>query len=320
MGWKKKLATCAAIAGMTSLFIYVMNRVTYFIATVDNLLGKTKGETYEWRFGNIYYTKEGTGSPVLLIHDLTSASSGYEWHRMSEELAKEHTVYTIDLLGCGRSDKPDITYTNFLYVQLITDFIKNVIGEKTDVIATGESSSFVVMACKNDDTIINRIMMINPLGLTTLAQIPTKETKALKFLISLPLIGTLLYNILVSRKGIEFLFFTDYFYNPGNAEDEYLKTYYETAHLDNGHCKYLFASLKGRYTKANIIPALKDINNSIYILSGAGDPENLLIAEQYKELVPSIESVDLEKVKTLPQMEAPEMVLEQVKVFFDDGE
>lgn len=297
-----------------------MNRVTYFIATVDNLLGKENGKTYNWRFGDIYYTKEGSGTPLLLIHDLTPYSSGYEWNEMVKQLSKEHTVYTIDLLGCGRSDKPDITYTNFLYVQLITDFIKNVIGEKTDVIATGESASFVVMACKNDDTVIDRIMMINPLGLTTLAQVPTRETKALKLLISIPLIGTLLYNILVSRKSIEFLFFTDLFYNPGNADDEYLKTYYETAHLDNGHCKYLFASLKGRYTKANIIPALKDINNSMYILSGAGDPENLLIAEQYKELVPSIESVDLEKVKTLPQMEAPELVLEQIKIFFNDIE
>lgn len=316
MGWKKKLATCAAIAGSASLFIYIMNKVTYFIATVDNLLGKSDGENYKWRFGNVFYTKKGNGSPVLLIHDLTSFSSGYEWHRMENELAKDHTVYTIDLLGCGRSDKPDITYTNFLYVQLITDFIKNVIHKKTDVIATGESSSFVVMACKNDDSVINRIMMINPLGLTTLAQVPTKHTKSLKFLISLPLIGTLLYNILTSRKNVEFHFFSEFFYSPSNAEDEYQKTYYETAHLDNGHCKYLFASLKGRYTKANIIPALKDINNSMYILSGAGNPDNLLIAEQYKELVPSIESVDLEKVKTLPQMEAPELVLEQIKVFF----
>lgn len=316
MGWKKKLATCAAIAGSASLFIYIMNKVTYFIATVDNLLGKSDGENYKWRFGNIFYTKKGNGSPVLLIHDLTSFSSGYEWHRMENELAKDHTVYTIDLLGRGRSDKPDITYTNFLYVQLITDFIKNVIHKKTDVIATGESSSFVVMACKNDDSVINRIMMINPLGLTTLAQVPTKHTKSLKFLISLPLIGTLLYNILTSRKNVEFHFFSEFFYSPSNAEDEYQKTYYETAHLDNGHCKYLFASLKGRYTKANIIPALKDINNSMYILSGAGNSDNLLIAEQYKELVPSIESVDLEKVKTLPQMEAPELVLEQIKVFF----
>ena len=50
---------------------------------------------------------------------------------------RKNTVYTLDLLGCGKSDKPNFTYTNFLYVQLVTDFINNVIGEKADVIVTG---------------------------------------------------------------------------------------------------------------------------------------------------------------------------------------
>ena len=51
--------------------------------------------------------------------------------------AMEHTVYTIDLLGCACSEKPGVTYTNFVYVQVICDFIRNVIGEKTDVITSG---------------------------------------------------------------------------------------------------------------------------------------------------------------------------------------
>ena len=65
----------------------------------------------------------------LLIHDLTPSSSAYEWSKMIDELAESHTVYALDLLGCGRSDKPSITYANYLYVQLITDFAKQVIKE-----------------------------------------------------------------------------------------------------------------------------------------------------------------------------------------------
>lgn len=80
-----------------------------------------------WR--NFLY-KKGSGSPVLLIHDMLPGACGYEWNRIEEELAMEHTVYTIDLLGCGRSEKPGMTYTNFVYVQVICDFIRNVIGEK----------------------------------------------------------------------------------------------------------------------------------------------------------------------------------------------
>ena len=65
---------------------------------------------------------------MLLLHDLHCASSGREWQYIEDTLAQDHTVYTLDLLGCGRSDKPAITYTNFLYVQLIVTFIKQ--GEK----------------------------------------------------------------------------------------------------------------------------------------------------------------------------------------------
>lgn len=81
--------------------------------------------------------QKGTGSPILLIHDTLPGASGYEWSKIEDELAIDHTVYTVDLLGCGRSDKSSITYTNFVYVQMISDFIKKIIGQKTDVIASG---------------------------------------------------------------------------------------------------------------------------------------------------------------------------------------
>ena len=57
--------------------------------------------------GNIYYTKCGSGKPLLLIHDLHFASSGYEWESIREQLSRSYTVYTLDLLGCGRSEKPN---------------------------------------------------------------------------------------------------------------------------------------------------------------------------------------------------------------------
>lgn len=87
---------------------------------------------------------KGTGSPILLIHDTLPGASGYEWSKIEDELAIDHTVYTVDLLGCGRSDKSSITYTNFVYVQMISDFIKKIIGQKTDVIASGFSGSLLL--------------------------------------------------------------------------------------------------------------------------------------------------------------------------------
>ena len=80
-------------------------------------------------------------------------------------------------------------------MQLLTDFIKNVIGEKTDVIVSRDSSPFVLMTCANDDTLIDRIIMINPQSLVSLAKVPSKQSKLLKNILYMPVIGTFIYNI-----------------------------------------------------------------------------------------------------------------------------
>ena len=77
-------------------------------------------------------------------------------------------VYTIDFLGYGLSDKPNITYTNYLYVQSIIDFIKKIIGKKTSIIATGDAAPVAIMACHNDGEVIDKMIFINPQSINKL--------------------------------------------------------------------------------------------------------------------------------------------------------
>lgn len=317
MNWKKKITTCTLLLVITAVVLSIINKLICFFATLDNLLKDPEGNYYEWRFGKVFYVKQGSGAPILLVHDLTTQSSAFEWKKVISDLSKTNTVYAIDLLGCGRSDKPSLTYTNYLYVQMITDFIKHIIGQKTDVIVTGESISAIIMTACNDKTIIKRIIMINPLDLNHLSLVPTKRTKFLKFVINTPIIGTTIYNLLSTRPSIEKLFFGDYFYDCSKIENNYIKTYYEAAHIRGEKSKYLFASIKGRYTNANIVHCLKSLTNSIFILEGEGTPNNLVFAEQYKSILPSIEIIPLKKCKHLPQLEIPKEFLENVKIVFE---
>ena len=88
----------------------------------------------------------------------------------------------IDLPGCGRSDKLNITYTNYMFVQLVQDFIKHVIGEKSSIIATGESCSFVVGACQTDPSLIDEMIFVNPKDIKELGLIPGKRSKTLTWI------------------------------------------------------------------------------------------------------------------------------------------
>ncbi len=313
MSWKKVLTITTVLAGAASVGIHLINKAIYVSATIDHLLKPKTESYYDWKFGKIFYTKQGQGDPVLLIHDLNTLSSEYEWKNIVKMLSKSRTVYTLDLLGCGRSEKPNLTYTNYLYVQLINDFIKNIIKEKSDVVVTGQSSSFILGTCQNNREMINNIVMINPADIYTTAHIPTNRSRMLTKLILLPLVGTLLYNILVRKDNIEKRFREQYFFDKSKIRHEDIMTYYETAHYGNSSSKYLFASLSGNYLTANVMLYLKNLSNSIFIITGM-DEKSKREAEEYQKLLPSIEIFFLPETGYLPQLETPDRLLEQIKI------
>lgn len=318
MSWKKKIITGITLSGATTLAIHMINKFIYYSASLDNLLDNPSGSYYDWKFGKIYYKKTGQGYPLLLIHDMNTYSSGHEWNKVLDELSKTNTVYRIDLLGCGRSDKPNLTYTNYLYAQLITDFIKHVIGKRVNILATGESGAFAIAACNNDDSIIKKIILINPADIKELSKIPTRKSKLSANLINLPVIGTLLYNILTRYDIIDQLFKESYFYNQHKVDDELVQTYYEAAHMGIGSPRYLFASLNSRYATVNLKHCLSSLTNSIYLILGSGKKENKEIAEHYQNILPSIESETISETKHLPQLEKPHEFIEKVKLFLED--
>lgn len=320
MSVKKKLITCAALTGTAVGIMHVFNRIMCHISTIDNLLQNDKKSNYEWTYGNISYSKQGSGSPILLLHDLNVCSSSYEWNKIKDDLAKTNTVYTLDLLGCGSSDKPALTYTNYLYVQLITDFIKDIIEEKTDVIATGHASSIALLTCANDSNLINRIMLVNPESIIDSSKAPTHHGNLFKHILYMPVIGTFIYNIIHNKKTIEQEFRTNYFYNPKHITEKDIETYVEASQRAKGHGKYLYGNIISNYTNANITNCLRKLDNSIYILVGNGNPENSLAASQYQNLLPSIEIAEIADTKHLPQMEKPEQFVENVKIYFEISE
>ena len=62
MNWKKKIMNCALFIGITTFVMFIINKLIYFISTVENVLDKIKGNYYEWRFGKIFYTNRKTRS------------------------------------------------------------------------------------------------------------------------------------------------------------------------------------------------------------------------------------------------------------------
>lgn len=313
---KKKVAQFAGLLTSSVLTIHLINKLIFFFATLKEKLVSENDTFYDWKFGKIYYRKTGTGSPILLIHDLSPELSAQEWKKTIQYYSQNHTVYAIDLLGCGRSDKPAITYTNFLYVQLITDFIEDVIKDKVTVIASGLSCSFVIMACHINPDHYNNLIFINPLNPDTAKKKCNIQiyNKCIKYLFNVPIIGTMLYNMQFSKLQLDQKLNHYYFYRKG----DYSVTrdlLYEAAHIGTGNNRFLYSSILSNYIQIDFSVALREINHNICIIGGeyVKNIEKNMLA--YQELNPSIETYIIPDSKQLPHMENSNAFIEICKIF-----
>ena len=72
----------------------------------------------------LYYTEEGKGPPLLLIHGF--GASTFTWRFVAPELAKSHRVIAVDLKGFGQSDKPfDGRYSVYDQAELLAQLIED---------------------------------------------------------------------------------------------------------------------------------------------------------------------------------------------------
>ncbi|KAK4266927.1 hypothetical protein QN277_023785 [Acacia crassicarpa] len=109
-----------------------------------------------------------TGPPLLLVHGF--GASIPHWRRNIKTLAHNHTVYAIDLLGFGASDKPPgFSYTMETWSQLILDFLDEVIQKPTVLIGNSVGSLACVIAASSPQpdsgqTLVQGLVLLNCAG------------------------------------------------------------------------------------------------------------------------------------------------------------
>ncbi len=306
---KTILKLTAATAGA----LHCINK--YIDNTVENSTVKSSGRYYHWRNGDIFYRVMGEGEPILLLHDLNVFSSESDWNQVLRNLTSTNKVYVPDFIGCGRSDKPSITYTGYFYVQMITDFVKNIIQEKTVVAASGISAAYVLMADSLDNHLFQKIMLINPPTLSSLKKMPDDHSRMLTKLFHFPIVGKTCYYIAVNKTNAEDYFSEKCFYNPFCLKQQTIKAGYQAAHYGSGNGRYLFASQQGGYLNTDPTEALRKTNQELVLILSEHAPGAKEIAESYQKINDSLKLITIKDTKKLPELEAPERISEAIKIF-----
>ena len=101
---------------------------------------------WQWRQQSVHYVRSQTQHPeyppLLLIHGFGASTD--HWRKNIAELQHFFEVWAIDLLGFGRSAKPDWEYSGQLWQEQIQAFICDVIGRPT-VIAGNSLGGYVAL-------------------------------------------------------------------------------------------------------------------------------------------------------------------------------
>lgn len=306
-----RFKTLATLTVLSAGAMHLLNRSVALSSTAKNILRSDKGSFYHWKYGDVYYKVYGTSNKkLLLLHDLTPLSSGYEWRETVSQLSHDYQVYVVDLPGCGRSDKPAFTYVNYLYVQFLTSFIQDVIGKPASVVASGFSSSYAVMAANACNEWFSSLTLINPPDLQLMKRIPDLKSKLLRGLLFTPVIGTTLYYVNTNKYIVEDYLKKQCYANAFFLNSTTVDAYHEAAHRGFGKGRFLLGSLLGNYLNTDIGRVLHDLTVPVRIIYGSEERREPSFIEDYRKLNGSVEIRKIQDSKKIPQLEKPKHFVE----------
>src|SRR5919109_77107 len=161
---KGKLLTTGLVVGGVLGTLTVVNKLTESMAGELSTVLTGEERRYPWKYGDMFYEVKGAreAKPLLLIHSFGPGASSYEWRKNIDVLATQFRVYIVDLLGFGLSDRPSIDYTTEIFTDLISDFIREMIGRPAIVVAHGLSAAFVVADAYRHPKFFERLVLVTP--------------------------------------------------------------------------------------------------------------------------------------------------------------
>ncbi|XP_002510925.2 uncharacterized protein LOC8266046 isoform X2 [Ricinus communis] len=127
------------------------------------------GGTYSvriWRWNGylIQYTVVGHEGPaVLLVHGFGAFLEHYR-DNIRDISKGGNRVWAITILGFGKSEKPNVVYTELMWSELLKDFIIEVVGEPVHLIGNSIGGYFTSIVACFWPALVKSIVLINSAG------------------------------------------------------------------------------------------------------------------------------------------------------------
>jgi pimeloyl-ACP methyl ester carboxylesterase len=129
----------------------------------------------EWKIGlenrdvmlgnyRIHYMAAGQGKPLVLVHGL--AGEAENWLALVPEFTRNgYRVYALDLLGYGRSDRPDVDYSIALQTDILRQFLDSQRLEQPDIAGWSMGGWVSLKFAADHPERVRRLILMDSAGL-----------------------------------------------------------------------------------------------------------------------------------------------------------
>ncbi|MCL7036961.1 hypothetical protein MKW94_002684 [Papaver nudicaule] len=214
-------------AGFLSPFGYSAETVAAAVDTVSSMEwywlmalksqiyieGKFSVRIWRWNGYVVQYTVVGHEGPaILLVHGFGAFLDHF---RDNAEVIADagNRVWAITLLGFGKSEKPNIVYTELIWAQLLRDFVVDVVGEPAHLVGNSIGAYFAAIVAGLWPALVKSIVLMNPAGsiVPSYSSVPLAEerqtsgvswlgSRILSFYLKLS-VGSIVKNCYPTNKG-----------------------------------------------------------------------------------------------------------------------
>jgi pimeloyl-ACP methyl ester carboxylesterase len=220
---------------------------------------------YAWHHGNVHYVKKGLGDPILLVHNIYPGADHQEFEHNISELARHFTVYAIDLLGFGQSDAPRLKYTANLYIQLISDFLREVVSAPAAVISAGLSCSYVTDVASRRPELFTQLVFVCPRSEPTGLDSPRWFAPLRRLFLTTPPLGSGFLETMAGDVELG-MFLRSCFYQPRHVTPEMIERLCENAR--RAGTIHSYAALVTGYLDKNLLELLPRVQTPILLIWG----------------------------------------------------
>jgi pimeloyl-ACP methyl ester carboxylesterase len=229
--------------------------------------------TYRGRAGDssAYVTGPARAAPLLLLHSVNAAASAYEVKPIYDRMAAERRVVAPDLPGFGFSDRSRRDYTIRLYTDSVHDALDLVAADSgdrpVDVLAVSLASEFAARATVEAPARVRSLTLVTPTGFarnvpTGAAQAGSREVPGLYRVVSFPLWGRPLFDLLTSRASIRYFLRRTY----GSSDvDEAMVEYDWLSTRPPGAEHAPFAFLSGRLFSRDVQAVYRQLELPVWV-------------------------------------------------------